>query len=245
MARCVFCLEKATSKEHAIPKWIPKRLGIKAFMAPDEAIHHGVVPRKHPISFKSHRKRMVCQECQDYLKELEDEVIPLLEPMAKGRIVGLGDESRELLARWAFGRATALLALVPEFATLVPDEHRFAFRQSGRVCDEIWIGYFPWRGGPVISTGLGTAVGKVNPTPRYETYGVIVTFGDIGFSVIGFLDPISVEEEINGELWPSLQFWPRTTRMIVWPPEGEPFRPGEGMSDLLNFMPVRTLPKQP
>ena len=60
---------------------------------------------------------------------------------------------------------------------------------------------------------------------RYETYSVEFTFRDLGFLVIGILDPIGVrDEEINGEPVAVLQFWPRATRMIVWPPEGGRFR---------------------
>jgi hypothetical protein len=243
VARCEFCEAKANSKEHAIPKWISKRLGVKDFLLPEEAFVHGMERGRHPISFASHRKRMFCKACQRHFKHLEDAVIPLLEPMAKGRVVGLDTESQALLALWAAKTAVALLATAPELAEIVPDKHRVAIRKDGRVSDETWVGYFPWRGGPVFSTAVGIAVSKVDPTMRYETYSVTLTFRDIGFLVIGILDPIGAGEEINGERWPLLQFWPRATRMIVWPPEGDPFRPGEGMQSLLEFMPVRTLPQ--
>jgi hypothetical protein len=55
---CIFCGAPADSKEHVIPGWISKRLGIKTFLT-QTGCGGRVVRQKRPISFASHRKRIL------------------------------------------------------------------------------------------------------------------------------------------------------------------------------------------
>jgi hypothetical protein len=96
---CIFCGAPADSKEHVIPGWISKRLGIKTFLRQTSAGGR-VVPQKRPISFASHRKRVFCAAWNTHFKHLEDAVIPLLVPMARSFQLALDSESQQLLALW-------------------------------------------------------------------------------------------------------------------------------------------------
>jgi hypothetical protein len=103
--RCIFCDEKANSREHAIPKWIGKRLHMRLIeMRPVYQLN--IQPRKQPIIFGSHRERIFCKGCNAHFKHLEDEAADLVEWMARGRPIVLGAQEQDLLAQWGAKTAT-------------------------------------------------------------------------------------------------------------------------------------------
>ncbi len=137
---CIFCGGKADSMEHVIPAWISKQLGIKEYLYPDRPPRRGEVGRaSQPISFASFRARIFCKECNKHFKDLEDEVIQLLVPMARGRSVSLDTGTQALLARWAAKTAIALIATDPELREVVPAKHRRLIRDEGRLADETMV----------------------------------------------------------------------------------------------------------
>ena len=71
---CIFCDHKANSREHAIPKWMSKQLGIKALMPVTAG---NATPRKQPISFASHRKHIFCKGCNKHFKQVTCQAPPL------------------------------------------------------------------------------------------------------------------------------------------------------------------------
>lgn len=212
---CAFCGDKANSREHAIPAWISKRLGITDELSAEDAfIAGGARRRKQPISFASHRAPVMCRPCNTHFKHLEDAVIPLLEPMAKGQTLALGAESQDLLALWANKTAIALLAADDPAA--VPEGHGPSIRTNARVADDTWVAFFPWHGGPVLSTSMGT-IGAPGPTPC-DCYGVLLSFGAVAFYVIGLYARVPDGHVLAGDPLPLRQFSPPQYRMIEWPP---------------------------
>ena len=235
-SHCIFCDETADSYEHAIPHWISKRLAIRDFLSADEAfVAGGIERRRQPISFASYRARILCDGCNTHFKHLEDDVIPLLEPMARGRILSLDTQSQALLARWGHKTAIALLAATPELRDAVPTEHRHAVRHEGRVGTNTWISFFAWRGGPVLATGQVDVLDRANPETTREGYMAFLSFAQVGVCVIGFED-IEANEIIDGELPPLRQFWPPKTRLQHWPP---PPVDNRILHALFNFIPLR------
>ena len=141
---CIFCGARANSREHAIPKWMSKRLGIRDYLFTRSS---NLTPRKQPISFASHRARIFCRPCNTHFKHLEDKVIPLLVPMAQGRAtISLDSDSQAILALWAAKTAIALVAATPDLREFVPKAHRESVRRDGVPPVESWVGYVPWRG---------------------------------------------------------------------------------------------------
>jgi hypothetical protein len=114
-----------------IPEWLSKRLGIDAEIPADVAFR---VParrrRKRGISFGGYRAPVMCAPCNEHFKHLEGDVIPLLEPMAKGMRLVLDQQSQQLLALWATKTAIALLAA--EDPTTVPKAHGKMVREEAR-----------------------------------------------------------------------------------------------------------------
>jgi hypothetical protein len=231
---CAFCGDKADSMEHAIPAWISKRLGIKEELSAEDAfIAGGARRRKQPISFGSHRAPVMCKPCNTHFKDLEDRVIPLLVPMAKGNTLALGSESQALLALWANKTAIALLAA--EDASAVPVAHGCTVRNEGRVADETWVAFFPWRGGPLLSTSTGSVA--IRGAGDRDCYAVLLGFRAVALYVIGFDEALPSGVALAGDPSPLRQFWPPQHEMIEWPPA--PAADNTILPGLFGFVPLR------
>jgi hypothetical protein len=206
-----------------------KRLGIKEHLP---SVSRNVTPRRQLLSFASHRARIVCKPCNTHFKHLEDTVIPLIMPMATGRILSLGEDSQPTLALWAAKTAMMLIAARPEFRELVPQEHRDSVRYANRPPDDSWIGYFPWEGGPNVFTSDATTLRNQDPSLRLHdrvlqhdhAYTAIFTFGRLGFKAIGFIDgvPPGFVIRLTPQNTSISQFWPRLPGLIHWPPVSGP-----------------------
>lgn len=212
---CAFCDRSGDSREHVIPEWLSKRLGITAEIPAEVAFR---VParrrRKQPISFGGYRAPVMCHPCNEHFGRLEEAVIPLLAPMAQGMRLVLGQKSQQLLALWADKTAIALLAA--EDPATVPKAHGKMVRDEARVADGTWVGIFPWRGDPVLSTTAGSQASAA--TGELDAYGALLAFGAVGFVVFGVKAAPAVPAVLTGESPPLRQLWPPRHRMIEWPP---------------------------
>ena len=240
--RCIFCGKKADSREHAIPAWMSRRLGIKAFL--HTVVWENITPRKQPISFASHRARIFCAGCNHHFKHLEDAAIPLLVPMAKGRALVLGPESQQLLALWAAKTGVALIAATAvELRDFVPVEHRRTIREEELPPKDFWVGYLPWNGTLHVSAGDHAVVDHdVRPASQFQAYGAVFTFSKLAFKIVGFLDPLPDTYRIDGDRPSIKQFWPQQAQSIEWPPWGPPAGNGN-MSGVIAFAPIKRVPK--
>jgi predicted RNA-binding Zn-ribbon protein involved in translation (DUF1610 family) len=216
---CIFCEAKADSMEHVIPGWISRQLGIRKYLYPDGPPRRGDVGRaSQPISFASFRARIFCKGCNRHFKDLEDDVIPLIVAMARGRSVSLDRETQALLARWAGKTAIALLATDPKLRQVVPVQHRRLIREEGRLANDIVVGLFTWRGEPVISIRHGGITSRRGENPGRSAYAALLAFAGFGFFVTGSSDPVGPGEVIDAERPPMHQFWPPRTPLFHWPP---------------------------
>jgi hypothetical protein len=232
----MWCAGRADSREHAIPKWMSKRLGINEQMFGRSS--QGLPRVRHPISFASYRKRIFCKGCNTHFKHLEDEAIPLIEPMAWGRTaVSLGAEGQRLLALWAAKTGMALLAAT-KLTDAIPQTHRDSVRHHAQPPADSWVGYFPWTGGPNVWAAEGDmATNTPNPAFRGDTYTVIFAFRRLAFMLVGFRDPIPAGYRIGSGTYPIHQVWPTQASLIHWPPDEPPANAGV-MPDLVRFAPL-------
>lgn len=235
---CVFCGAKADSREHAIPKWIAKRFGLREVELTEIEISTSVTRRKQAIRVSSFRARVFCRECNKHFKHLEDAVIPLIEPMGKGRPIVLGADSQRLLALWSAKTAVAIAAAgAPEFRDVVPVEHRASIRYKDLAPDNCWIGWFPFGGTTHLYAGSGTVTDEgVDPPVEYAVYSFVFTFAQLGFKVEGYSARFP-RHVLDGDRQTMKQLWPEKTDMLVWPPAG-PIGMNENLRAIIEFYPV-------
>jgi hypothetical protein len=211
-----------------------KQLGIRVKM---RGVTSGLPQPRHPISFASYRKRIFCKQCNTHFKALEDETIPLLVPVAQGKVVSLGEPSKLILSQWAAKTGMALLAM-KGLVDVIPQPHRDAVRNSGHPPESSWVGYFPWSGHPNIwGADNEMSTNGPNPAVRGQSYSVIFTFAKIGFMFAGFCDPIPAGFEIGSGTYPIHQFWPTRPALLHWPPNEPPAELSD-MSNIVRFAPL-------
>lgn len=216
---CLFCGAAADSHEHVIPKWISKQLGVRGFLPAEHAFFTGAIePRSQDISFASYRARIMCTPCNTHFKHLEDAVIPLLVPMARGRSVSLNPETQCLLALWAHKTAIGLVHAVPELHEqgAVPLDHRKSVRYDGRPGAQTWVSFLPWSGSPVVASGISILASRSSDMDR-EAYGAFLAFAGIAFYVVGFVEELDRAESIEHNRLPFHQCWPQRSPRIDWP----------------------------
>jgi hypothetical protein len=211
---CIFCGAKANSREHAIPKWMSKQLEIKVMMANRSG---GLPARRHLLSFASHRARIFCQPCNTHFGKLEEAVIPLLVPMANGRVLSLGSDSQALLAQWAAKTAITLISERAEMRTLVPKAHKDSVRYDDRPHEHCWVGYAPWSGYPAFWIADNEVLHQRGAAS--VAYTAIFGFKKAAFQVVG-VEPVPSGYGIDGRGYRIPQFWPPRPGLIDWPPEG-------------------------
>lgn len=193
---CAFCDRPGNSLEHVIPDWLSKRLGITAEIPAEVAFRvRARRRRKQAIPFGGYRAPVMCAPCNEHFGRLEEVVIRLLEPMAKGRRLVLAQESQQLLALWA--NKTAISLLAAEDPTTVPKAQGKTVRGEARVANGTWVGFFPWRDDPVLSTNASAFVSTA-PRP-VDAYGALLAFGAVGFVVFGIRSATAVPRILTGE----------------------------------------------
>lgn len=231
---CIFCNASADSKEHLVPAWISKRLGIKTFLV-QGSTGGAVRPKPQPISFASHRARILCTGCNTHFKHLEDAVIPLLVPMARGRTLAINTDTQQVLALWAAKTAMVLIAATDGLQDAVPVHHRHTVRHDATVPDDVWVGLCPWSGDPLL------AVSRITPAEPIQApaYKAILTFAGIGFCVVGF-ERIPAGHTIDGNVPPLHSFAPTRHALIEWPGPATVDR--TALPFLMSFIPLAPAP---
>jgi hypothetical protein len=213
--RCIFCDAKANSREHAIPAWIGKRFGMRAVKLSPIYTFNLQHLRKQPVVFGSHRERICCKGCNEHFKYLEDDAIPVVEWMARGKSITLGTAEQDVLARWGAKTGYALIAAEKDFRELLPVEHRRMLRDEGKVHPLTWVGYASWNGSAHKHGGDHSLSGRPEE-PTVRSYGAILTFAQLAFKVFGLYAPVP-RHTLLFDTASLKQVHPPLDRPIAWP----------------------------
>lgn len=213
---CIFCGRRANSREHAIPAWIGRRLGLRHEELRLILKGDAEPRRRQPIRFGSHRERVFCKECNTHFKHLEDEAADLITWMAQGRSVRLGTDEQDVLGRWGAKTGYALLAAAGEkFVSPVPFEDRKMLRKEALVSPRTSVGYGSWDGpiDRIVMVDLFKGRGDERP-PR--SYLVILTFKQLALRVIG-VDELRPGRSFTLDTKNLKQVTPRVHSHVAWP----------------------------
>lgn len=239
--RCLFCDKKATTREHAWPGWIARQLGLKgAFLEPQTEVGN-IKPRKQMVSIASYRRLMLCKECQEHFKRLEDKVIPILLPMARGEPTPLWAYERAALAEW--GAKTAYTVF--DFHDLtrdIPEDDRRTLRQTGKPAENVFVGFAPYQGAPRSTFSLlpldPNRIGEVpapDAPPIPSAYNYVGAFGRAALKVFGLRDQSPSHVLVaTGEF--GYQVFPDIGNDVLWPTR--PPYVGDDILGLVMFSPV-------
>jgi len=121
--RCIFCAQPAGSKEHALPDWLAKTMGVESEPSQPGLISaaKGVEPQGNPRATGKLITKGVCQNCNNgWMADLEGAVRPILAPLVAPDLSSFDREGLEplaqnlpLLARWLMKTAVTLSMVAP------------------------------------------------------------------------------------------------------------------------------------
>jgi hypothetical protein len=225
---CIFCGNAADDREHLLPEWVRK------ILPSDQPVTHyrkvgGVETppwRKKPFREKA---KFVCGSCNHgWMSDLEKETKPLLAPaITHERSCDFDLVGQWVLARWAAKTCYVMQMQAPE--PLAPQMHpvllNLNFIPPPHVT--VWIGSHA----RAIQDPINSAyvqqplwLAQDGEHPREQ-----VEFGYMSFLAVGGVSFLLVEHRFNsyvecvlGEQHPAsnmfTKIWPRTRRVVPWPP---------------------------
>jgi hypothetical protein len=142
MRVCIFCQERASTKEDVWPQWLTKRFPLSDTSRMEAELgsrNLGNWPNKKP---KLLRVGCVCKKCNSgWMSQLEGQVKPVIESILDDRIKVVDISSQALIAVWAVKTAMALEALNPNRKWFYTDDQRRGLRMVSAIPERtsVWI----------------------------------------------------------------------------------------------------------
>ena len=226
--RCVFCGAADLTLEHALPSWIPKRLGLTGPVT----VRQGGAPvaQRQVLEVKI---RAVCGSCnKGWMADLEGRVSQLIgNSMRDGPTrFGLGPADQKVVATWAV-KTALMLELATAYLrgpSLAPKSHFqwLVERHQPPPGSRVWIFGVEAQG----RVAMWAKAGTLEPVDAKTPYAYLATFttGYIGFQVFG-PDILVPKETVVVAETPALEppadlrtvlrrLWPSTVESFGWPP---------------------------
>jgi len=233
MELCVFCGERAGSREHVIANWLDGPLNASHPVGTG-MLRIGLTHRFTPAPGSAEAPREwnprgpdlvttnVCDGCNTgWLASLENLVKPLLTPLVLGHSSAMGSEDQQVLAMWCY-KTTLLMQLVrgSGHERLIPLERYCELYKSRRPPSDtrIWLGTVNLGGN--ILHDVATEVQMTTLRSSMPGYLALLTLGRVLVLCGGRCreadEPMRVETRSIGKTLVAL--WPASIRALQWPP---------------------------
>jgi hypothetical protein len=226
MARqCLFCDNKAGSREHLWPAWIHERLQITTPIR--------IAIGKKPVQKSSNpeiKVKTVCGTCNNgWMSALEGQCVPLVGSLVQDISTPLDDSQQSLLTAWALKTAMVTDSTNKTTRNLFYEKsEREKLRANYTIPErtKVWIG----RASRSSLAAIGTDVWiDLAPTPKVAKSSVTtIVVGHLAiqvFSIHVLPDHLQSEAAITAVQpkpgrWDEslLPVWPIGSRPIMWPP---------------------------
>lgn len=224
--RCLFCEEKATTKEDVWPVWIVER-----FSAPTFGLIGTVGDALYlDAKQKKVRIRCMCGPCNNVrIGKLEQDAGPVLSLMARDVALSLSLDLRALIAAWAVKTALVWEHFGPrERRPFYLDWDRADMRASRSIPENTTVWLARYGGAPCLWSSLADATADPrHPMPDTTLRAVLTTivFGQLCIQVRSWRT-LMVDSRVNLGPRPgpwedcAVTIWPPTQRHTVdWPPK--------------------------
>lgn len=216
--RCLFCgSTRCLSKEHIIPKWLLKELGLTdQQLRMSHVSTLGMTKSQRTHSFTGLVNAMICEDCNSgWMSGLEvsvkDSITRLMHLDGVTNVLGSLTENHEAIARWSFKTAIAL-NYPTNYRNIVPEDHFHSLYHS-KIPEGVYINLaitdstdvIKWRQSQtVIMIGNSKHVSR----PK-DVYKITMQFKHLLLRVCY----ISLEDFIQGyETEASIALWPQFGR---------------------------------
>jgi hypothetical protein len=187
--KCIFCGGAPLSREHVVPEWFRKLVGISE-VRPGSVTHHTPGDATE-IDFEaipvSRTARVVCERCNNgWMSQLEQQARIILTPLLQGQSGQLSEKDLDLLARWAFKTACVIDAASPGSGEGFPHEHRSLLRERDELPRRSAVWMTTWPGTTTAWTahwGMAVAVQPNEQPDEINAYGATFALGPVAFRV--------------------------------------------------------------
>jgi hypothetical protein len=229
---CIYCGAPATSKEHAIPKWIPRYFGLQR-----EVMEHTRargIPRIASVRFDDYAGRFYCRDCHTRVnRTIENPAIPVLKrlfPLGAGT---LQPEEQQLLAAWGAKTAYAVWGRMQKRRG-VAVAHRRQLIKSGSPHRHVYVSYSRCTGDRIRVIFARTEIKSAQDGATTWVYDCVLALGNVAIKVWGPAEPArNTKYKTPTSL--AARVWPPDVEIGRWPPGR--VLDDDGVTELWDFDP--------
>lgn len=217
---CIFCPNKADSREHGWSDWALQRLKTptRIFGRVDDQLYHD--PNQKQLWV-----RCVCVECNTgWMKNLEDAVIPTVGEMMNGVDKTLSVDEQRTIVEWAVKSAMVFEHVSRGKEIFYAERERYCLREQRAIPEDtaVWLArvdeglHFYTRGNDASSDGKGGGVRGYFTTMAYGRLALqVVTLRTAGYPASAIAFPSAYQ-------WQHLtvRIWPDVGKSVRWPGHG-------------------------
>jgi len=237
MAKCIFCIKRANSREHVLPAWsydVPadhRLMIVRRDTGPEKASTHWLADS----AAGGVQARVVCTTCNNgWMSKLENSCKPLVARLNAWGTVTLSFDEQRLLSRWALKTAIVAEHVGLESRHHFAQEQRemFASYPNGLLSNTV-VTAIAHHGLPQLSVGIGhfRFLLDSNPFGLTSLPALVVSFNiqNVGFQVLAWRNdkptpererPLVVRLTSTGD-WSKteLRLWPNNSLTgLTWSP---------------------------
>ncbi len=142
MRVCIFCQERASTKEDVWPQWLTKRLPLSDTSRMEAELGGRNLGNWLNKTTKLLRVGRVCKTCNSgWMSQLEGQVKPIIESILDDRMKAVDALSQALIAVWAVKTAMTLEALNPNRKWFYTSDQRRELRIASAIPERtsVWI----------------------------------------------------------------------------------------------------------
>ncbi|MFE5797015.1 hypothetical protein ACFQ8C_31170 [Streptomyces sp. NPDC056503] len=220
--QCVFCGEKAGSREHVLPAWMA-RAAPKAFTesSGERNLYTGGQMKVIPHKFATMTVKCVCGTCNNgWMSRLEASVKPFLMQLTRGEQIALGPAEQTALATWSMKTAMMMLR-----ASYLDDPHPIPKSDYKHLYEYGKLSMRRMRANAFYVEPPGDDEhhiwGDLRVLPfstRYRGYQVKLRVGWFAVQLLSVALPPAYEIGQLGRTLRAQPLWPAQADQFTWPP---------------------------
>ena len=227
MRVCIFCPNRASTKEDAWPLWLMRLLfGGASGTIEGERSSHPVGPWR--AVRPGLKVKVVCARCNNgWMSELENRVKPIVETLCREESAALSAADQETLAVWSVKTAMVFEAFRLGRPPFFAQSERHLVRETLRPAPNTSV----WAAKCVESPGAFCAASDLGGVVEDSTEGVrayvtTMGFGPLALQVVGTRLPttippsvMSVTADLRPGPWDdaTIRIWPTQRADVTWP----------------------------
>jgi hypothetical protein len=225
MRICIFCRQRASTKEDVWPQWLTKR-----FPLSDASRMEAELGGRDLGSWANKKPRLlpvgcVCKECNNgWMSRLESEVKPVIEGIIDNRIKAVDTSAQARIAVWAVKTSMTLESVRPQGKRFYTSDQRRGLQMSAiPERTSVWIAKCVNQPNIYsVAKDLWTSRGQ-NEVHAYVT---TMAFGSLAFQVVSLRSRMNLSKEtaiiynVSEGPWDEVlvQVWPIMPNPKQWPP---------------------------